>query len=88
MTYNDADLEASETNSVTGTTETLFYDANGRLGSGSYSGVTLGNGDREILYYANDGTLDDSSVWNSLPPIPSSLSYFVQTFDGDFRRHK
>ncbi len=85
MTYNDADLEASETNSVTGTTETWFYDANGRLGSGSYSGVTLGNGDREILYYANDGTLDDSSVWNSLPPIPSSLSYFVQTFDGDFR---
>jgi len=26
MTYNDADLEASETNSVTGTTETWFYD--------------------------------------------------------------
>jgi RHS repeat-associated protein len=77
ITYNDADLQATESNSISTDTVTWSYDAGGRLTQVSNA---LG-----IMYYgyAADGTLNDQQLLDDAGNILESD--FSQTLDGDYR---
>jgi RHS repeat-associated protein len=77
LTYNDAGLEASETNSISTGTTTWSYDVGGRPFQ-----LTDGEGDQTTYYYAADGTLDDEAAYEN---GGLGLSGFSQTLDGDYR---
>jgi RHS repeat-associated protein len=79
ITYNDADLQASEYTSSTPTSPIVWsYDKGGRLAymeeAGAYNYYT----------YAADGTLDLEEMLSSLAPY-DAFTYFTQTLDGDFQ---
>ena len=79
ITYNDADLQSSETDSVSSTTTNWLYDAGGRLVQ-----TQNANGDLTDYSYASDGTLAEEIVSNTVPPI-DTVADFVQTMDGDYQ---
>ncbi|MHB8488854.1 MAG: fibronectin type III domain-containing protein [Candidatus Dormibacteria bacterium] len=77
IAYNDADLQATETNSISTDTVTWSYDPGGRL-------VQIANDlGTEYYGYAADGTLDGESVLDDASLIIDSV--FSQTLDGDYR---
>ncbi len=77
LSYNDADLQAAETNNISTGTTTWSYDVGGRPVQ-----LVDGQGDYTYYNYAADGTLDEKYVYN-IGAI--GLSDFTQTLDGDYR---
>jgi RHS repeat-associated protein len=77
ITYNDADLQSAETNSISSDTVSWTYDAGGRLAQVENA---LG-----VMYYnyAADGTLDEEYLLEDAGIILDSD--FTQTLDGDYR---
>jgi hypothetical protein len=77
LSYNDDDLQASETNSISTGTTTWTYDPGGRP-------VQLldGENDQTTYYYAADGTVDGETAYVD---GGLGLSGFNQTLDGDYR---
>ena len=78
ITYNDADLQAAETNSISTGTMAWSYDAGGRLVE-----IVDGAGDYTNYYYAAYGTLDGQTLPYSAGGTGDS--FFYQTLDGDYR---
>jgi len=77
ITYNDADLQASETNSISTDYVNWTYDAGGRI---SQIVNDLGTA---YYGYAADGTVDGESVLDDASLIIDSV--YTQTLDGDYR---
>ena len=77
LSYNDADLQAAETNSISTGTTTWTYDPGGRRAE-----LVDGYGDYTEYSYAADGTLDGEAAYDI---GGLGLSYFPQTLDGDYR---
>jgi RHS repeat-associated protein len=77
IAYNDADLQASETTSISTGVQSWTYDHGGRL-----TQIAAANGDVTNDSYATDGTLDQEVLLNAAGHTDAN---FTQTLDGDFR---
>jgi RHS repeat-associated protein len=77
LSYNDADLQAAETNSISTGTTTWTYDPGGRPVQ-----LVDGENDQTTFSYAADGTLDGEAAYVD---GGLGLSGFEQTLDGDYR---